>query len=747
MFQTGMKVEEKIVWFFNLGDWKMKVIRNLIILALVLCVASIGLSEVCAYDTFDYEPGELMGKSADRLGFVGEWDSGGGNPSQCTVESNSLNYANAGTAFEDISGSFQVIVPVWDGSRLGRFLDTDPSGPFADYINSYGTIGKAGQTIYISYLMQISHTTPFYAFELKRGGLGDPNGILDVGNDLPGSDLQVCAFRNRDTSEENIGYQFNWLGEATTDTELIVIRIDFGSTADDVTVYRNPSLDAEPTKSPDLVNAGWLDFDAISLAAWVDPAGRYAKFDEICIASTYSDALRFYNRPDQAQNPNPTDSAVEIEGTPGITLSWQAGQGVSPDSYDVYFSNNLNEVANEQASAFVGNTVDPNIDIGTIDTDTTYYWCVNQNTGSDVIQGTIWTFDSIKTLPQITAQPENQVVYAGETATFTVEVDPTTSPNYQWFDSNGALTDSGNISGADTDTLVITDANIIDEDDYYCEISNLAGTVTTEPASLIIKRLIGYWKLDQDADPDAAFQDYSGSGNDLQPYPDFAQPETFTWTEGPDGTAGSALVFDETFALGTKNADSSVNDIPVDDEPYTVALWFKTQKPASGLIGWGGFGNYNQTNVLNLQGDGWTIRNYWWDVDLDANRGYSLVDNAWHHVAATYDGEVRTIYIDGVETASDNPIDHSGTNENFLIGKANPENDFDWVNGALDEAKIYNYALSAVDVAHLYTDIAGGDVCAFPPVTDLDGDCRITFSDFALLAEEWTECGLIPACE
>ncbi len=39
--------------------------------------------------------------------------------------------------------------------------------------------------------------------------------------------------------------------------------------------------------------------------------------------------------------------------------------------------------------------------------------------------------------------------------------------------------------------------------------------------------------------------------------------------------------------------------------------------------------------------------------------------------------------------------------------------------------------------------------CPEPPIGDLDGDCKVTFADLALLAESWQECNLEPAiaCE
>lgn len=714
-------------------------------LIIVLCISGLAFCDIFAYDTFTYNPGALLDNTTPCHGFVGAWGAGGGNLALTAVRSESLIYSGAPASFQDLSGSLQVTVPVWEGARIGRFLDTDPNGPFADYINNQGRIGRPGQSIYISYLMKISHASPFYAFELKRGNLGDEGAVLYVGNDVGGTNLQVCAFRNRDLSESNIGRQFQWLGPATTNTELFVIRIDFGQAGDNVTVYRNPSLDAEPAIAPHLVNAGFLDFDAISMAVWVEPAGRYAQFDEICIASTYADVLRFYTTSTKARNPYPPNGAIDIDTSGPLVLSWQPGEGMAPMGYDVYFSDQLSQILTRDAQALLDTALEPYFTIDALASDTTYYWSINQLAEPNDIAGVIWTFDTEKTYPVILRQPETQNVFSGHTAQFTFEVNSASPVIYQWYNSDGALVDSDRISGSQAPVLTITNAQIEDEDHYYCKATNDAGTISSESAALILKRLIGGWTLDQ-GDPNTAFQDYSGSDNHLRPHPNFAEPDTYDWTNGADGTPGGALLFDGTFALGTIYENSTVNNLPTGNEPYTISIWFKTTKTGSGIIGWGGFGTYNQTNVLNLQGDGRTIRNYWWDVDLDGTAEYSLVDDAWHHVAATYDGSVRIIYIDGIEANRDHPIPHKGTNEHFLIGKANPLTPYDWFVGAVDEARIYNYALTPIDIARHYTDVAGGQLCVFPPTGDLDGDCRVTINDLAIMASQWLSCGRVPEC-
>ncbi len=719
-------------------------------LTLVLCLGTMALSDVYAYDSFGYDTGVIIGQAPPTLGFSGAWMTGGGTPTQCTVESASLIWPGADSAYQNSSGSMQVIIPTWDGSRAGRFLNTDPNGPFADYVNNNGNIGKAGQTLYISFLMKTNYTSPFYAFELKRDDLGDGGAILYVGNDIGGNNLQVCAFRDRNQDASNIGRHLNWLGTASTDTELFVIRIDFGQETDQVTVHRNPALDTEPEKSPDLVNPGYLDFDGISMAVWVDPAGRAAQFDEVCVATTYADAVRFYNYAERAQHPTPADGAVDIASESGVTLSWDAGTGINPTGYNVYCSKVLDDVIAGASTAYLGDTTDTSMTAGSMDSDSIYYWSVTETTEPNDIPGVIWMFETNKTLPTIVREPSDQHVFAGESATFTFDAASVTPAEYQWFDASGPLADSETISGTQTDTLVVVNAQLANQNTYYCEVTNSVGTITTRSAELLIKRLVGYWPLDQytGSDPNLAWADASGSNNHLEPT--YTAPATFDYAVGVDGTADGALVFDGGFALGTMKADGTMNDIPAGDYPFSMTVWFKTATVNGdrGLLGWGNYGTRNACNALTLNNNLTWLRNYWWDADVSATRHINLRDDNWHQVVVTYDGDIRKIYIDGLEASTDNPAPHAvQTNENFLIGKTNTTNaTAEFYIGALDEVKVHNYALAAVDVAAEYTGLMGGDLCLAKPVYDLDNDCDVDLADLSALISEWLNCGLYPSC-
>ena len=109
-----------------------------------------------------------------------------------------------------------------------------------------------------------------------------------------------------------------------------------------------------------------------------------------------------------------------------------------------------------------------------------------------------------------------------------------------------------------------------------------------------------------------------------------------------------------------------------------------------GIIGWGSYTNQDEVNGFRLDASG--IDNYWWGDDLIANTGD--LSGVWHHVAASYDGTTRTIYLDGNIVASDNP---SGPHDvpdasNVTIGVTNPDGG-EYFDGWIDELRVWNRSL------------------------------------------------------
>ena len=155
---------------------------------------------------------------------------------------------------------------------------------------------------------------------------------------------------------------------------------------------------------------------------------------------------------------------------------------------------------------------------------------------------------------------------------------------------------------------------------------------------------------------------------------------------------GNALAFD---GVDDYLALPASTPVPLGNAAYTVEAWINANSMNLGsIIGWGNYGTTNQANGLSLSATG--LINYWWANDLQKTTP-NLVGR-WHHVAATYDGTTRTLYLDGVALGADVPGVHAVPNaQNLRIG-SNSNGSFTYLNGRLDEVRVYSVALTAAQL-------------------------------------------------
>ena len=124
-----------------------------------------------------------------------------------------------------------------------------------------------------------------------------------------------------------------------------------------------------------------------------------------------------------------------------------------------------------------------------------------------------------------------------------------------------------------------------------------------------------------------------------------------TFTASGKTGGGLALNGSGQFLSGT------VNSLPIGNSSYAQAAWIKpTVLGPQGIVGWGTYGATQQVNAFRLFDSGNGFRHYWLGQDLDTtNLAMNLINGSWHHVATTYDGTTRRIYLNGVQVAQDTP--------------------------------------------------------------------------------------------
>jgi len=143
--------------------------------------------------------------------------------------------------------------------------------------------------------------------------------------------------------------------------------------------------------------------------------------------------------------------------------------------------------------------------------------------------------------PRIVTPPSGRTNNAGTTAAFTVSATGL-SLNYQWRKAAQDLADGGNISGATTPTLTLTNVSQADAASYSVEVRNVSGTATSAAAALIV--------IDPPPTPPTLWFEavpagsitlhWSGTGFVLQQNSDLSNAGG--WVNAPTGTNMPAVV-------------------------------------------------------------------------------------------------------------------------------------------------------------------------------------------------------------
>ena len=431
-----------------------------------------------------------------------------------------------------------------------------------------------------------------------------------------------------------------------------------------------------------------------------------------------------------AGNPTPADEATDIDPTSEIVLEWDASAiAPCPVAYDVRVDDdpNLKDVAPVRVA-------DPMLGIagGTYGNDATIYWSVEVVGGAGT--GSVWSFDTIKINPDITAQPEDTFVPAGQNASFTIAA--TNADSLQWYGPAGAI---GGATGA---TLTLTGVGAADEGAYYCVATNTNGDKQSDSANLDVGFLIHHWPLDEIAgtEPNLIVEDVAG---DLDGVP-AGEPNGVGVVPG---IIGNAYDLNNEGMLGYIDIDDSIGKL----SSFSVSVWL----------------NYHD-DIDNLDSimhhDGWTTSYMHFHVRPDGritnnvsgtgsdlyslgNLGGGNTPGTWYHVVMTYDVAAgqRIYYLDGAQDAVQNrsfiPAELFPGN----IGAYNNDPGNRHWDGLMDDFRIYDYPLSRAEVAALYHAVfPDAAICVDPPEGDLDGDCEVTLNDFAIWAISFGWCDLLP---
>lgn len=481
-----------------------------------------------------------------------------------------------------------------------------------------------------------------------------------------------------------------------------------------------------------------------------------------------------------ARNPVPANGQKSVAQTTN-KLVWDTAQLDNVTGHYLYLVEGEPNLAVNPV--VVADLTDPiEASVSGLKTDKVYYWrvdeSVNNSSPSDpnTVIGTIWSFETVKSVPAITANPQDTSVNASETAVFAAEFSSLTTPTVSWYKAGtpdvllGSQTGTGTKTNGDftvavtslgdgsfSTTLSVANAEISDEAYYYCSVTNGSSeTKTTLSASLTVKRLVAYYPFDGNAN-DAAGTVHGtlkGEPNDIV-LPGFINGVP---------NLGQAIEFD-----GTQYVQLTTEAYPKSGpgaalEAGTVSCWVRIDafSTATAMV----LGTHNDGNGPGCQmwfsGTGgqqinFRLRQNTGDTDMPHVSGTTATtlvgDGQWHLITATYEkGSVGQLYLDGKPFGASDAYASNPTFDPWdypmIIGANNNRGVVtDFLDGAVDDVKIFNYRLTGMEIADMYLVGKPDAVLCLMPYEnafDFDGNCRVDIVDFATFASKWLSCGRYP---
>ena len=368
---------------------------------------------------------------------------------------------------------------------------------------------------------------------------------------------------------------------------------------------------------------------------------------------------------------------------------------------------------------------------GPLSAETPYQWYVTVNDGAYTVSGPIWTFTTgvgTNNPPTVT-QPGDKTNIEGDVVSLQIVASDLDGDSLNYF-ATGLPT--GLTINAGTGLIAGTiSAGAASASPYHVTVTVSDGKGGSTPASFTWTveasgsrpcgsdpTLVGCWPMEEGSGTFAA------DGGALP-------ANTVTFVGAPAwvaGQSGQAISLNGTSQYGATPDEASLDII----NQITIAAWIKPgqyntqdliKKATNGLVD-----GYELTLAttksdasslkaffrINQAANGDTYR-------INATTEYPI-DGTWMHVAATYDGTTMRLYINGIEESSLAASISIATNSLPLsIGAQIDGTRF--FQGALDQVRVYNRALSAEEIAGLVggslppTGLACTDLVTKPATT------------------------------
>jgi len=441
----------------------------------------------------------------------------------------------------------------------------------------------------------------------------------------------------------------------------------------------------------------------------------------------FEDVTLSYDGPrnPRATMPIPADGAEHDDVR--VTLSWTAG--ATAVKHDVYFGTDFDDVKDATASEppvdpYKGRQTDASYEVNDLVPGTTYYWRIDEveADGTTIHKGHVWSF-WLTPLEAYNPSPADGARFIVLDANLSWSPGLGAVTHDVYFGTNQtAVADGTGGTFKGNQPLTTYDPGTLElEKVYYWRVDELDGSAThkgnvwrftTVPFIPISDPyLVGWWTFDEGAGNTAV--DWSGHGNH----------GTLTggplWISGQPGYGG-AIQFDgaaDYVDIGY-NSMLSINE-------FTVSAWVKiAAEPGTfGVLGTrvGGDDTFDfKVQADNIHGDIGSGSD-WIDTAIDIRsgdtgtngQGGDLAVDTWYMITYVIDNtnqQVR-LYLDAdlkrTITISGTPL-LMKAGQSMRIGDTGYS---EWMNGQLDDVRLYNKALSTAELR-----LIGGFLAAYDPI-------------------------------
>ncbi|PCI98598.1 MAG: hypothetical protein COB14_07725 [Alphaproteobacteria bacterium] len=251
----------------------------------------------------------------------------------------------------------------------------------------------------------------------------------------------------------------------------------------------------------------------------------------------------------------------------------------------------------------------------------------------------------------------------------------------------------------------LTGEMLFNDDNRTLQYCNASNWVSIGKPAISNTGLVGHWKLDETSGSSIA--DSSDNGNNG------------TWSDGVNndvteetstGQVGTTINFDGIDDNINAGSDNSLDNMSA----FTLTVWMNANSEGGNDVG-RIFSKSNWALIASDTGRTNALTFYITDTSFSNYLKVRAIDNSWsigtwHHVVMAWNGGTDVandmkLYIDGTEVAYNLQDYDPGTRgddsgANLLIGEHQGQSwNFD---GELDDARIYNRALSATEIADMY---------------------------------------------